>query len=168
MKDNKHTLSSGSDQYDSANRNTKFDVNLLYVPSLYKVIIDFANNYQVDLRNTEFGELIGFKKKLVTDTEYGTSLPNITNSVDELNINANIVSGSRVNGRKTNTIAVIPLNNLSRSYPFSYEPKRIYFNRISDNVSDITFSITDSINRPVDLNGIDWSMRLVLRVVPKK
>lgn len=63
---------------------------------------------------------------------------------------------------------MIPLNNLSRSYPFSYEPKRIYFNRIPYNVSDVTFSITDSINRPVDLNGIDWSMRLVLREVTKK
>lgn len=68
---------------------------------MYKVIIELANNYQVDLRNTEFGELIGFKKKLVTDTEHRASLPNITNSVDELNINPSIVSSSRVNGRKT-------------------------------------------------------------------
>ena len=39
-------------------------------------------NYQLDLRGTDFGDLIGFEKKLVTKTEYGTRLPIITKSID--------------------------------------------------------------------------------------
>ena len=50
-------------------------------------MISFSGTqYQLDLRGTEFGELIGFEKKLITKTEYGTKLPNITNSIDVLNI----------------------------------------------------------------------------------
>ena len=51
------------------------------------MVIELNNNYQLDLRNTNFGELIGFEQKLVTQTEYGTMLPNITNSIDKIHIN---------------------------------------------------------------------------------
>ena len=69
------------------------------------------------MRGTNFGELIGFEKKLITKTEYGTKLPNITNSIDVLNINTNAIKDSIVDGVNTNTIAMIPTVNLTRSYP---------------------------------------------------
>ena len=46
-----------------------------------------SDNYQLNLRGTNFRDLIGFKKEIVTMTEYGSKLPNITNSIDVLNIN---------------------------------------------------------------------------------
>ena len=62
-------------------------------------MISFSDTqYQLDLRGTDFGELIGFEKKLVTKTEYGTKLPNITNSIDVLNINTNAIKDSIVDG----------------------------------------------------------------------
>ena len=67
---------------------------------------DDSANYQLDLRNTNFGDLIGFEKKLVTKTEYGTKLPNITNSIDVLNINTSAITDSIVKGINTSTIAV--------------------------------------------------------------
>ena len=53
-----------------------------FILSIYLLLISLSGSYQVDLRGTNFGELIGFEKKLLTKTEYGTKLPNITNSVD--------------------------------------------------------------------------------------
>ena len=81
------------------------------------------------MRETNFGELLGFEKKLITKTEYGTKLPNITNSIDILNINTNAIKDSIVDGVNTNTIAMIPTDNLTRSYPFTFEPRRTLTHR---------------------------------------
>ena len=110
-----------------------------------------------------FGELIGSEKKLVTKTEYGTKLPNITNSIDVLNINTNAIKDSIVDGINTNTIAVIPTDNLTRSYPFTFEPRRtLYCPVSSNNISEMRIYVTDSLGRPVNFNGIDWFMTLIL------
>ena len=85
------------------------------------------DKFQLGLRGTEFGELIGFEKKLITKTEYGTKLPNITNSIDILNINTIAMKDSIVDGINTNTIATIPTDNLTRSYPFTFEPRRTLY-----------------------------------------
>ena len=51
---------------------------------MYKVVIGLDNKdqgrnnkYQLDLRDSKFGELIGFEPKLITQTEYGSQLPSI-------------------------------------------------------------------------------------------
>ena len=115
------------------------------------------------MRGTNFGELIGFEKKLITKTEYGTKLPNITNSIDVLNINTDAIKNSIVDGVNTNTLAVIPTENLTRSYPFPFEPRRTLYCSVSSNtISEMRIYVTDSLRRPVDLNGIDWYMTLLL------
>ena len=121
------------------------------------------DKFQLDLRGTEFGEIIGFEKKLVTKIEYGIKLPNITNSIDVLNISTNAIKDSIVDGINTNTIAVIPTDNLTRSYPFTFEPGRtLYCPVSSNNISEIRIYVTDSLGRPVNFNGIDWFMTLIL------
>ena len=53
-------------------------INLTFVLSTYKILIQIDNNYELDLRNSKFGELIGFTEKTVKKTEYGGGdLPNI-------------------------------------------------------------------------------------------
>ena len=101
------------------------DINVTFVLSTYKVAIEISNNYsyQLDLRNSKFGELIGFEPKLITKTEYGSELPNITNSNDTININFDAITDSLVDGQNSNTIAVITTDNLTRSFPFLYQPR---------------------------------------------
>ncbi|CAH3142709.1 unnamed protein product [Porites lobata] len=91
-----------------------YSINLTFILSTYRVLVSLTGSYQLDLRGTDFGDLIGFEKKIVTKAEYGTRLPNITNSVDSLNINTTAIKDSVVNGVNTNTIAVIPTDNLTR------------------------------------------------------
>ena len=140
--------------------NKVFHININFILSTYRVLISFPDDkFQLDLRQTEFGELIGFEKKLVTKTEYGTKLPNITNSIDVLNINTNAIKDCIVDGVNINTIAMIPTDNLTRSYPFTFEPRRT----VSSNIfSEMRFYVTDSLGRPVDFNGIDWFMTMIL------
>ena len=98
--------------------NKTFHINISFVLSTYRVFISFSDNkFQLDLRGTDFGSLIGFEKKLVTQTEYDTKLPNITNSIDVLNINTTAIIDSIADGQNTNTIAMISTDNLTRSYP---------------------------------------------------
>ena len=144
--------------------NKVFHININFILSTYRVLISFSDDkFQLDLRGTNFGELIGFEKKLITKTEYGTILPNITNSIDVLNINTNAIKDSIVDGVNTNTIAMIPTDNLTRSYPFTFEPRRPLYCPVSSNMfSEMRFYVTDSLGRPVDFNGIDWFMTLLL------
>ena len=63
-------------------KDDKYDINIGFVLTTYKVILELTNNYQLDFRNTKFGELLGFDPKLILSTELGSKLPNITNSID--------------------------------------------------------------------------------------
>ena len=111
--------------------------------------------------------MIGFKEKIVNKTEYGTILPNITNSIDMIYINTDAITNSILNGVNTNTLAVIPTDNLTRNFPFTFEPRRLLFNDVSQlNISQMRFYITDSLGRPIGLNKIDWFMTLILRSKP--
>ena len=128
---------------------------------MYRILIQIDNNYQLDLKNSKFGELIGFSEKIVDKTETGDDLPNITNSIDMIFINADAITNSILNGVNTNT------NNLTRSFPFTFEPKRLLFNEVSQlNISQMRFYITDSLGRPIGLNKIIWFMTLILRSTP--
>ena len=140
------------------------NININFILSTYCVLISFSDaQYHLDLRGTDFSSLIGFEKKLVTKTEYGIKLPNITTSIDVLNIDTTAISDSIVDGINTNTIAMIPTDNLTRSYPFTFEPRRPLYCPVSSNtISEMRFYVTDSLGRPVDFNGIDWFMTLLL------
>ena len=147
----------------------KFGINLTFILTTYKVLLSItSDNYWLDLRGTEFGDLIGFDKKIVKKTEYGAKLPNITNSIDQININTSAIKDSIVDGRNTDTIAVVPTDNLTRSFPFTFEPRRLKFCPVSSHeISNMRIYLTDSKGRPVDLNDIDRSMVLILRSTGK-
>ena len=146
-----------------AKKDDVYYINLTFVLSTYKILIKIDNNYQLDLRNSKFGELIGFTERIVKKT----ILPNITNSIDMIYINTEGITNSILNGVNTNTLAVIPTDNLTRSFPFTFEPRRLLINEVSQlNMSQMRFYITDSLGRPIELNKIDWFMTLILRSKP--
>ena len=120
----------------------KYHISLTFVLSTYKILIQIDNNYQLDLRNSKFGRLIGFTEKIVNKTEHGTILPNITNSIDMIYINTDAITNSILNGVNTNTLAVIATDNLTRSFPFTFEPGRLLFNEVSQlNISQVRFYV---------------------------
>ena len=140
------------------------NITITFVLTTYKCLVELKNGYQLDLRGTKFGELIGFEPKIVTKTEYGTKLPNITNSIDALHIRTSAISDSWVDGEKGDTLAVVTIANLKRSYPFHIQAHNKLFSPLkSPRVSEMTVYVTDSLGRPVNLNGVDWNLTMILR-----
>ena len=149
---------------DDEPSNNRIGVKIYFVLTSYRVVVELGNQWQLDIRNSTFGDLIGFEPKILTTTSYSSKLPNITNSVDSLHINCDIVTDSITDGRYSNTLVVIPTDNLTRSYPFTFEPRRALFSPISKTIiSEMRITLTDSLGRPIDLNGVDWYMSLILR-----
>ena len=149
---------------DDQPSNNRVGIKIYFVLTSYRVVVELGNQWQLDLRNSTFGNLIGYEPQILTDTSYSTKLPDITNSIDVIQINCDIVTDTITDGRYSNTIAVIPTDNLTRSFPFSFEPKRALFSPVSKTViSDMRITLTDSTGRPIRLNGVDWYMSLILR-----
>ena len=85
-----------------------------------------------------------------------------------MNINTSAIKDSIVDGRNTDTIAVVPTDNLTRSFPFTFEPRRLKFCPVSSHeISNMRIYLTDSKGRPVDLNNIDRAMVIILRSTGK-
>ena len=123
-----------------------------------------ADDYQIDLTNLDFRHLIGFDSKIITKTEYGTNLPDITRRVDEVHINCDKVTDSITDGQSYSTVAVIPVENLVRSLPFTYKPRFLAYSPVSSHlIASMRFYVTDSSGNPIDLNGIDWYIELFIR-----
>ena len=139
-------------------------IKIYFVLTSYRVVVELGNQWQLDISNSNFGELIGFEAIIIKNTSYSSKLPNITNSVDSIHLNCDIVTDSITDGRYSNTLVVIPTDNLTRSYPFTFEPKRSLYSPISKtNISEMRIYITDSLGRPIDLNGVNWYINLILR-----
>ena len=59
-------------------------------------------------------------------------------------INSDAITISILKSVKTNTLAVIPTDNLTRRFPFTFEPRMLLFNEVSQlNISQVGFYITD-------------------------
>ena len=171
------TLPSGAYSYDDLNQflkefinnnghsvSDKDEIRFTFILTTYRIVIELANDFQLDLRGSTFCDLIGFSPKIITSTEYGTKLPNITNSVDALHILTDAVEQSIVDGKLSDTMFVVPTDNLRRSYSFRVEPRRALFVPLKSNsIDEIQFRVQDAPGRPVDLNEIDWHMSLILR-----
>ena len=149
---------------DDQPSNNRVGIKIYFVLTTYRVVVELGNQWQLDIQNSKFGDLIGFEPMIIKNTSYSTKLPNITNSVDSIMVNCDIIADSITDGKKSNTLVVIPTENLTRSYPFKFEPRRALFSPISKmNISELRIQLTDSLGRPLNLNGIDWHMNLIMK-----
>ena len=138
----------------SQNNHSTTGITLSFIRARLLVYIALETNYQIDLINNNFADIIGFNKSIITSSNYGVNMPNITRSVDEIVIHTNIVSKSIVNGKSSNVLYRFGVTNLSISFPFHKEGRRLLYNRVSvSTIKDLRIYITDSLNRPVDLNN---------------
>ena len=75
-----------------------------------------------------------------------------------------MISDSCSDGIRSDTLALIPTENLTRSYPFNFEPKTAIFSPTNTKIiNEVNVTVKDNIGRPVVLNNIDWFMTLILR-----
>ena len=50
--------------------NNHVRVKIYFVLSSYRVVVELGNNWHLDLRNSTFGDLIGFEPKILTTTSH--------------------------------------------------------------------------------------------------
>ena len=54
--------------------------------SISRVFIELAPNVGIDFTKNDFRTLLGFENKILKNSEYGDLVPDITNSIDDIQI----------------------------------------------------------------------------------
>ena len=144
-----------------------YPITLEFDTTTFRVTVTLAENYQLDLRASNFNDLIGFDKKiLASGTHIGPRLPNLSQDTDILNIHCDLTNDSLVDGKDTDIIYSFSTSVLQPSYSFTLEPRRVTFNPINKiTISSIRMWVTDGKRRLVDLNGADTSFSLILKSI---
>ena len=144
-----------------------YPITLEFNDTTFRVTVTLANNYQLDLRASNFNELIGFDKKiLASGTHIGLRVPNLSQDTDILNIHCDLINKSLVDGKETDIIYSFSTSVLTPSYSFTLEPRRVTFNPINKiTISSIRIWITDGKRRLVDLNGAETAFSLILKIM---
>ena len=144
-----------------------YPITLVFDDTTFRVTVTLAANYQLDLRASNFNDLIGFDKKiLASGTHIGPRVPNLSQDTDVLNVHCDLVNESLVDGEETDIIYSFSTSVLRPSYSFTLEPQRVTFNPVNKTtISSIRIVITDGKRRLVDLNGADTSFSLILKSI---
>jgi len=144
---------------------TSYPITLEFDNTTFKTKINLAKNYQLDLRTSNFGDLIGFNKRILTSFEnYGDYTPNLSQETEILNIHCDLISESLVDGDETDIIYTFGTNDLQPSYAFTKEPLRVQYYPVNKNIiNTLRIYITDGKRRIIDLNDADTSFSLILR-----
>ena len=145
--------------------NPSFPITLEFDDTIFRTIITLAQNYQLDLTQSDFNDLIGFNKQILTKSEnIGDYIPNLSQDREILNIHCDLISESLVDGDETDIIFSFSTSTITPSFSFTQEPRRVLFNPINKNtINEIKIYITDGKRRIIDLNHSDTSFSLILR-----
>ena len=148
--------------------NESYGIDIFFHLTTYKVFIKLDQNYQIDFKNSgNFGDLLGFDKKALKFSSYGTKFPDISNSIDNLYIRCSLLSESIVSGQRSNNCQYsFSTNTKARSLSLELQPMNYLWNKMNTKViSEVTFYVTDDEDREVDLNDIDISLTVVIKAV---
>ena len=145
----------------------EYPITLEFDDTTFRVTVTLAANYQLNLRASNFNDLIGFDKKILeSGTHIGPRVPNLSQDTDVLNVHCDLVNESLVDGEETDIIYSFSTSVLRPSYSFTLEPQRVTFNPVNKTtISSIRIMITDGKRRLVDLNGADTSFSLILKSI---
>ena len=147
---------------DPTKKDSQYIFTIHFELATYRIHIVVHSDYELDLSQGNFGELLGFNKKILTGSNLGDKVPNITRGVDWVYLYCDIIS------RKTNNITndvlyTFSTADLNVSCPFSKEPRRIKWQPVSKtHINAIRIWVTDGRNNILNLNGNDIALRLMI------
>ena len=148
-----------SKAYSSDNPGINFKMDY----SISRVFIELAPNFGIDFTKIDFRKLLGFENKILKNSEYGDLVPDITNSIDDIQIRTSILNKSNVNGSEGDVLYQFSTAGLRAGKHFKIEPRRLLWNKInSHKISEIRFYLTDQLKRPLNLNNSTLSLNLIL------
>ena len=148
----------------TTSNSTTYPITLEFSGITLRTTINLATNYQLDLTTSNFGDLIGFNKQILTSSSVGDYMPNLSQDREILNIHCDLISGSLVDEHETDIIYTFGTNDLVPSYTFTKDPLRVRFYPVSKyHIDTIRIYITDGKRRIIDLDDADTSFALILR-----
>jgi hypothetical protein len=164
--DNGHTFQdvvfeNGLYSYEDINHYLEFAVKPALPPSIkfqettYKVKITVPENCILDLRTSNFAQLLGYLPIDLVAGEYTSpNPPNLSQDLDTLFIHCDFIKDSIVDGSWGNILHSFTTANLVPGYPFSQEPRNLmYLPTSSQTISRARIYLTDVYKRPVCLNA---------------
>ncbi|KAL9981659.1 hypothetical protein ACROYT_G010394 [Oculina patagonica] len=126
---------------------------LYFYTTTYRVTILIANDYELDLREGDFSDLIGFEKKILNDANnVGDHVPNLTRGVDWIYVHCDLVSRA-VDNIEDDVLYTLSTSTLQISYPFSKEPRRLLWHPVNKyRINSIRIRISDGLGNDLFLN----------------
>ena len=131
-----------------------------------KVMVTVASGYQLDFTTSSLRDLLGFSSIVVTSTQEGAYLADITRGISAIQIHCSIAKGSFTNSESSDIIySFVP--NSSPSSLINIQPTvPVYLPlNTTNHIQNIRIKITDQQQRALDLNGENTSFLLHLRKV---
>ena len=95
----------------------------------YGVYIILPPNYQLDLRTGDFKKLNGYSTQIINASQKGDLLPDITKSIDDIQIGCSLLSDSIVGGVTDDALDTFTTANFTSSYPFVEKPYHLLWSK---------------------------------------
>lgn len=131
--------------------------------------VEIRASFPIDFKNypCHIGDILGFTNTTIHENDLGVSnsLVKIT-SVDVVNVECNIISGSYINGQPSHTLFSFCPNNVSPGYKISLHPTNMLFLPVNTKqLSNITLRLVDQDNKLVNFRGEQIVIQLNLRKI---
>ena len=155
-------LQNHTGKVDPKDKDSAFIFNLYFDLSIYRVVILMHEDYELDLSQGSFSELLGYGKSILSGDSVGRKVPNITRGVDWVYLHCDLVT-RRTNNVLSDVLYGFSTTDLQVSYPFKIEPRRLEWQTVNKSYIDkISVWVTDGRNNILDLNGTDIAISLMI------
>ena len=157
-------LQSQTGKVKPEDEDSDFIFTLYFDMTIFRVVILMHENYELDLSQGAFAELLGYEKKILTgENNYvGTIVPNITKSVDWVFLHCDLIT-RRANDVPSDVLYSFSTTGLQVSYPFEKEPYRLEWHPVNKSeINAIRIWVRDGRNNLLDLNGIDVAVSIMI------
>ena len=143
---------------DPKDKNSAFIFNIYFDMSIYRVVTLIDNDFELDLSQGNFSELLGYGKSILSGDVVGRKVPNITRGVDWVYLHCDLIT-RQTNNVPSDVLYSFSTSDLQVSYPFRKEPLRLGWQTVNKSYIDkIRVWVTDGRNNILDLNGTDIAM----------
>jgi hypothetical protein len=155
--------------YNNSTNPPSFYVTLSADYNTFKCLITITNaTYQVDLTQGNLYSLLGFTPIIVTTTQEGANIVNITNGIDKIYAHCDIVTGSYSGGSASDVIYAFQANSAPSSL-MEFTPFKLIYLPISvaNYLYKMRLYLTDQDGNNLDLNGESINYTLHLRPIKR-
>lgn len=105
--------------------NETYPITITFDYTTFRATITLAENYQLDMTQSNFNDLIGFDKIILTENvNVRPRVPNLNQHLDVFNIHCDLIHESLVDGEDSDIIYSFSTSVLHPSFSFHFKTKK--------------------------------------------